>query len=537
MDMDEIKVENTDLLAGDQEQKLYKHEQPSKNRNLFTALIIGGVALGFIALLVVILMSTGWFKNTSTINAYHYAPAKNASIATFDLGMNMGDVVSSVSKYMNMIDQQRSKETMAVLEQLPDLGFLDVKGFVLLNQSDNSDVVIGLGYSGRNDPQKAVTGMLEKLSSNGLVSYQKDDEGFIDIMQNGKTDASLYLDDSYLLLSSGKQNLKKCLSNGKSSTDSLTSHPKWQKIKGLVDGSPISYCGIFDYLGREIVLVGSAQNLSNEVSFKLSWLDGVEQVETLIGDELPMDFAIKDFFKWQKNLSQTISETPDGTMRFALPFAISDLKFPKPVEGEISGFVDFDDMPYNQTIGLKMKAGKQEIENILSQLVPPGSKTTPQADGSVMVDFGKPRNLEIPKSPNETNPKSPTDTPSKEYEQPNPASEIFGTSNNKMYYKKVGDSLILGSASNATKWVAGRKEQVQGNIMALVFDGKKMIDNLLPLLSLYSGNLEGLPGMSGPELAEILKKLDVRMNIDILTKDKDLSVVLSIKYNLEKAFR
>lgn len=538
MEMDEIKVEQTDLLTTDQDQKPYKHELPTKNKNLFTALIIGGVALGLIALLVVVLMSTGLFKHSGTINAYSYAPAKNASLATFDLGMNMGDLVESVTKYISMVNPEGSKEAMAVLEQIPDLSFVDVKGFALMDQKDSTNIVIGLGYSGRSNPEQAVKNMLDKASSSGLISYQKDSEGFIEISQGTNPGAALYLDDSFMLFSSSKLNIKQCLATNKSGSDSLTSHPKWQKIKGYVEGSPISYCGVFDYMGNEIVLVGSAQNLSNEVSFKLSWLDGLDQVEKLAGDELPIDFKIKDFFKWQKNLSQTLSATPDGTMRFAVPFAISDFMFPKPVEGEISGFINIDNLQNDPLVGVKVKASKQDIESILAQLIPSGSKTTPQADGSMLVEPQKMIIPETPKSPTENNTKSLTPKSPQSYERPSPGFELFGASNSgKMYYKKEGDSLILGTTSKATKWVSGRKEQIQGNILALAIDGKSIIEGILPVLSLYSGNIEGLPGMSGKDLVEILEKLDVRVNFDMLTKDKDLSMVLSIKYNLEKAFK
>lgn len=539
MDMDEIKIEQTNLQIEDQQQSPYKHEQPQKNRNLITALIIGGVALGFIALLIVILMSTGWLqRKTGNIGSFGYAPSKKTSIATFDLGMNLGDLANSMANIAKMSGQAENPELSEILKIMPDLSFVDVKGFALLDQEDSRNMIVGLGYSGRSDPKKSLEGILETFSGKEGMDYQKDGNGFYTLM-SGKTETgSIYLDDNYMLFGSSKEHIVKCLETKNNGTASLTNHPKWSSIRDQIDGSPIAYCGIFDYMGKEIILVGNAQNLSNEVSFRLTWLDGVDQVQNLIGEQMPIDLDMKDFFKWQRNLSQTISATPDGTMRFAVPFAISDFMFPKPVEGEISGYVQIGSYPMSQTFGLRMKTGKEAIENMLSQLIPPGSKTTPQADGSVLVE---PQSLtipEMPKSPSEKNAKSLKPVPSQPYGRQNSAIDLFSAfGSEKLYYKNDGNTLTLGNAPQVTKWIPGRKEQVQGNIMALAIDGKSIIDAILPSLALYSGEIGSLPGMSAKDLSEILQKLDLRVNLDMLTNKKDLAVVLSIKYNLEKALR
>ncbi|NTU61419.1 MAG: hypothetical protein HGA95_03740 [Caldiserica bacterium] len=540
MDNDDLKIEQTDILHTQEEQgEQVEKVKPDKNRNLITALIIGGVALGLISLMVVILLFTGWFKHdTGNKSAFDYAPAKNTSITTFDLGMNMGDLVNTVA---NIAGQSKSADSMmakTILENIPDLSFVDVKGFALFDQKNSSDFALGLRFSGRSDPQKSLDQVLSKMSSGTGIQPQKDGKGFIDLTQSGTPIGTLYLDDSYLLISQNRQFLEQCLQTKHNTSASIKSHPKWSKINGLINDAPLSYCGIFDIEGKEVVVVGVAQNLSNEVNFKVSWLDGVDQVSDLLGENLPYEVNIADIFKWQKNLSATVSSTPDGTIRFAVPFAVTNFIMPKLEEGETSGFVKMEDLYGKQNYGIRIKADKEKLNSFVELVLRGQNKVTPEKDGVMHVE---PFSAIVEPS---TNKKTETKTNIKET-KPEELKESMLSGRNypgspgigECYYKLNGDTLYIGSSIESLKWKPGRNENVTGSIVSLVVDGKSIAKSLSGILSMYSGMTTGMTGVSNEKLAEILEKIDIKVNVDLLTSDKDLSCVISIKYNLENALR
>lgn len=534
MDNDDLKIEQTDLMHTDEPQTQVEPEKPGRNKNLITALIIGGVALGLISLMVVILLFTGWFKrDADNSSAFDYAPGKNTSIATFDLGINMGDLINTVANIASQSNSENSMMAKSVLENIPDMSFVDVKGFALLDQKNSSDFAIGLRFSGRTDPKKAVDQILSKLSPFG-IQFQKDAEGFIDIGE-GSSALTLYLDDNHLLMSSKRQFLEQCLQTKHNASTSIKKHPKWSKIEALVSGKPISYCGIFDVEGKEVVVVGVAQNLSNEVNFKVSWLDGVDQVNELVSGKMPLDLNLVDLFKWQKNLSTAVSSTPDGTIRFAAPFAVTNYVTPKLEEGETTGFAKITDLSSNnQDFGICMKADKEKLRSFVELIIKARNKVTPVEGGIMHVEpFSK---LVEPSIDKKSETKTNTKTTAPEEFPLTTRGYAGNLSTGEFYYKLDGDTLYAANSIENLKWKPGRKEDVVGSIFSIVVDGKALTKNLSSILPMYSNGMSGF-GMSTEQLSEILEKIDIKVNADLLTSDKDLTFTISIKYNLEKALK
>lgn len=539
MENDDLKIEQTDMLyTQEQETHIEEGKKPGKNKNLVTALIIGGVAVGLISLMIVMLFVTGWFKrDTGDSSAFDYAPVKNTSIATFDLGMNMGDLIDTVA---NIAGQSNSADGMmakTVLENIPDLSFLDVKGFALIDQKNSSDFIVGLRYSGRSDPKQSLDQMLSKISAIG-IEYQEDDAGFISIGEGNDSTSTLYLDDNHLLIAQNRQFLEECLQTKHNQSQSIRSHSKWSKIEGMVNGKPISYCGIFDLDGKEAVVVGVVQNLSNEVNLKVSWLDGVEQAGDLLGKNIPFQMNLTDIFKWQKNLSQVISSTPDGTVRFALPFAVTNIMSPKFEEGETSGFINIEDLNGNQSYGIQIKADKEKLSSFVEQILNGRSKITPEKDGTIHVEPISTISIPSMEEKSETNTNINAINPnSKESPLVTDRNLMSKPLSGEYFYRLDGDALFIGNNKENLTWKPGRDESVTGSILSLVVDGKSVIKNLSGLLSLYANSLPNATGISNEKLYEILDKMDFRFNIDLLTSDKDLSCSISIKYNLENALK
>lgn len=539
MDNDDLKIEQTDLLyAQEQKAQIEEEKKPGKNKNLVTALIIGGVALGLISLMIVMLLVTDWFKrDTGDDSAFDYAPVKNASIATFDLGMNMGDLVNTVANIAGQSNSENSMMAKSVLENIPDLSFLDVRGFALLDQKNRSDFIVGLRYSGRSDPNQSLDQMLSKISALG-IEYQKDGDGFISIGEGTGSTSTLYLDENHLLIAQNRQFLEESLQTKRNRSLSIKNHSKWSKIEDMVNGKPISYCGIFDLDGKEAVVVGVVQNLSNEINFKVSWLDGVEQASDLLGKNIPFQMNLADIFKWQKNLSQAISSTPDGTIRFALPFAITNITSPKLEEGETSGFVNIEDLNGNQNYGIQIKADKAKLSSFVEQVLNSQGKITPEKDGTIHVEpissISIPSMVEKPETNTNINTINPNSKESPLITDRNLMSKPLS---GEYFYRLDGDALFIGNNKENLIWKPGRDESVTGSILSLVVDGKSVIKNLSGLLSLYADSLPSTTGISNEKLYEILDKMDFKFNIDLLTSDKDLSCSISIKYNLENALK
>ncbi|MBP7732775.1 MAG: hypothetical protein KA140_03305 [Caldisericia bacterium] len=494
--------------------------------------------MGLISLMIVMLLVTGWFKrDTGDSSAFDYAPVKNTSIATFDLGMNMGDLIDTIANVAGQGNSENSMMAKSVLENIPDLSFLDVKGFALLDQKNSSDFIVGLRYSGRSDPKQSLDQMLSKISAIG-IEYQEDDAGFINIGEGNDSTSTLYLDDNHLLIAQNRQFLEECLQTKHNQSQSIRSHSKWSKIEGMVSGKPISYCGIFDLNGKEAVVVGVVQNLSNEVNFKVSWLDGVDQVNELVGDEIPFDLNLADLFKWQKNLSAAISSTPDGTVRFALPFAVTSIMSPKFEEGETSGFINIEDLSGSQNYGIRIKADKEKLGSFVESFLNSQGKITPENDGIMRVEPVSTISIPSMAEKPETNTNISAINPNlKESPLITDRNLMSKPLSGEYFYKLDGDTLFVGNNKENLVWKPGRDESVTGSILSLVIDGKAIIKNLSGLLSLYADSLPNATGITNEKLFEILDKMDFKFNIDLLTSDKDLSCSISIKYNLENALK
>lgn len=527
--MDNENLQPESLIETIQQVEAPEEKKPA-DKNKLVALIIGGVAVFIILALVLVIAFTGKGRAVKG-SAWDFAPNKPSTMVSFDLDMNMGDLAQTILPYIQQQAAMQNPEAQKILNNLPDLGFLQCSGFVLAGNDGSQQPIVGIRLSNRGNPATGYESFVDKLGTIEGLKSSVDKDGFATFGM-GLQPLVTYLDDDFMLISASREDIRQALEIKKGSQESIRANKKWDRIEKKIAGSPLSFYTVFDADGREYMLTGNVYSKNGEVGFKVSWLDGITQVK----DILPKDGSLRnigDILGWQKNLSALIGSTPDSTVKIALPFTFGDGEsFAK---GESVGFVKLDQQLQPDVIGLKMKGDAAKLKVFLEKTIIGNDKTRKMlADGAYEVTR-KPSEPEIPELPkpekavpDEKPVNPPTSKPPAEYV---PSPSVFGYEMETFYYRFDGDTLTMSNKRDGLKWVSGKTENVEGTILSAIVDGKLIINSLLQ--QYLSGKSEDIPqlGANFFLVGSLIDKLDPMLHIDVYGEDSDVLMKISVSYN------
>ncbi len=522
--MDNETVQPESLIETVQQVEMPAEKKPD-NRNMKVALIIGGVALFIILALVLVIVFTG---TTRTIKgtAWDFAPNKPSTLVTFDLDMNMGDLAQMALPYIQQQAAMQTPEAQEIINNLPDLGFLQCSGFVLAGNNGSQQPVVGLRLSNRGNPAVGYQNFIDKLGRIKQLGSSVDKDGFA-TFGTGSQPLITYLDENFMLISTSKSDIVKSLEVKNGKQPSIQKNAKWDRIEKKIADSPLSFYTVFEAEDKEYTLTGNVFSEKGEVGLKVAWLDGKNQVKEI----LPKDGSLRnisDILGWQKNLSALISSTPDSTIKIALPFTFGDGEsFEK---GESVGFAKLNQQLQPDTIGLKLKGNAAKLKVFLEKTIIGTDKTQKKLDGGVFEVTRKPAEVAIPElpKPEKATPDKKPENPPTEYV---PSPSVFGYEMETFYYKFDGDTLTLSNKRDGFEWVSGKTENVEGTILSAVVDGKLIISSLLEQYMGAAGNDVPELGANFFLVGSIIDKLDPMLHVDVFGDNSDILLKISVKYN------
>ena len=572
---------NNEITLEQSETDSTANQSKQTNKNRTIAMIIGGAAIVVILILVGILFL---FNHKSrNITAYDYAPKSGGVVVNFDTDVNLGDLVkTALPMIKDKLGATGADQYAAIINKLPNLEFLDAAGFVVTDPADTEKMLIGIRYSGRQDPKSGFAGVIETLKSFGL-NVTTDSAGFTGIITGDKATPSegkesdpsysisfdhplitFYLDSEHLLIAQDKPTIENALQIRNGKAPSIKENAKWERIQKIVGNSSVSFYAMVNTGKENLDIAGTIFSKNGEAGLKVVWLDGADQAKEMI-KTVPMPIAnIADILDWQKNLDGLVSATPEGTIRFAAPFAM--LEQTKLTKGEMSGTVNIDMETSQSSATMKISAPKAELEKFVKDVfVGTTNDSKPVGDGVFMVSPKELKISEIEELFKKADPKvksgeldlvKPTNPDESKNQEPvfsddeteimgtydmatntwkpnpitsmqaNPYSEMFG--NKDFYYKLDGDSLVMAQKKEDIAWKAGASEKVSGKLASIVLDGNKLIMAYISALPV-SGIMT--PGLNLESLPKLLEKLNLRMLVDLLTEGKDIVGLITIKYN------
>ncbi len=527
--MDNETVQPESLIETVQQVEMPAEKKPD-NRNMKVALIIGGVALLIILALVLVIVFTGTSR-TIKGTAWDFAPNKPSTLVAFDLDMNMGDLVQTVIPIIEQQAAMQTPETQEIINNLPDLGFLQCSGFVLLGNNGSQQPVIGLRLSNRGNPAVGYQNFVDKLGKINELGSSMDKDGFA-TFGTGSQPLTTCLDENFMLISTSKTDIAQALEVKNGKQPSIQKNTKWDRIEKRIANSPLSFYTVLEAEGKEYTLTGNIFSEKGEVGFKVAWLDGKNQVKEI----LPKDGTLRnisDVLGWQKNLSALISSTPDSTVKIALPFTFGDGEsFEK---GESVGFVKLNQQLQPDIIGLKLKGDTAKLKIFLEKTIIGTDKTQKKLDGDVFEVTRKPAEIAIPELPKpekvtpDKKPVTPPETKTPTEYVPGPS--VFGYETETFYYRFDGDTLTLSNKRDGLKWVSGKTENVEGTILSAVVDGKLIISSLLEQYMGAAGNDISQLGANFLLVGSMIDKLDPMLHVDVFGDDSDILLKISVKYN------
>jgi hypothetical protein len=521
-----------------QDNQLYQPEKKPANKNLLTALIIGGIALAIIVVLVLVLVFAGkGGEKSDPLAAYDFAPATGATVITLNLDANLGDTINTV---MPMIKERLTQsgapaEVGAILDKLPNLEFLNLSGFAVIDPRAESAPLIGLELSGRKNPESAYTEFLNSLAFIPGSEIKNHEYGYSSLVIEGEEVVAFYLDAGHMLIGKDRDSLAKAVSTRIGKIGTLKSNPKWPRIEKNVLNSPIAFCSVFSVEGKEFVITGNVTQERDSYGFKVSWLDGTDQLGDLV-KTLPKSAPnITDLLKWQKDLSKAISSMPDSQVRFAVPFIIKDEN--TFVDGQMAGYLDLSTPEKLQAMGLEVTGTDAVIDQLMNfAVLDTSSIVEKQADGSFKITR-KPYVIEPARPvnpPDDLKPpqKLPEKTETEVFKPKNPILNMFENFDRYFIKKASTGKAVIASTKDGLNWKSGKTEKISGSILSVAIDGKLLINQLLQSV-MESGDMESLPDIGAQMLllGPMLEKLDPRLFVDVLTESKDIVLTISIKFD------